>query len=240
MRFLLPLPALLALALLASGCQEEPVVTQDIVSAIPWPDHERAEYVVLDRDGERGRGEGVLEVSREGETYRLSLRFDDGENMDSSFVTVDATTLKPRTVERDIQGEEDASFEGEYDTAEKVIRIVETTGGDEREIPRRIDKEHYYDNESSLFLWRTIDFREGFEAAYHTVLANQGGTQRLVRLRVLGKEGVTVPAGTFEAWRVEIYTQDLRQIAWFTDTPEHALIQYDNDFRHLLQLTAIE
>jgi hypothetical protein len=238
MRFLI-VPALLALALLASGCEDEPVVTQDIVSTTPWPDHERAEYVLLNRDGERERGRGVLEASREGNTYELNIRFEGNGNTDESTVTVDAETLKPLTVRRELTGEDDASFEAEYDAVEGVVRIVETTDGDEREIPRRIDKEHYYDNESSLYLWRTIDFREGFEAAYHTVLANQGGVQRVVRLRVVGKEGVTVPAGTFEAWRVEVRSGDRRQIVWYADTPERRLVQYDNS-RDLLQLTAIE
>jgi len=238
MRFLL-IPALLALALLASACNDEPVVTQDIVSSIPWPDHERAEYVLLDRDGERERGQGVLEVTLQGSEYELSLRFEGAGNTDEAFVTVDATTLKPLTVRRELRGEDEASFEAEYDTTEAVVRIVETTGGEEREIPRRLDKEHYYDNESSLFLWRAIDFREGYGAAYHTVLANQGGVQRVVRLRVAGKEGVTVPAGTFEAWRVEIRAGDRRQIAWYADTAERPLVQYDNS-RDLLQLTAID
>ena len=33
--------------------------------------------------------------------------------------------------------------------------------------------EHSYDNDSSLFLWRTIDFREGYEARYITIWKRQ-------------------------------------------------------------------
>lgn len=239
MRLVLLIPALLGLALLASSCADESVVTQDIVSAIPWPDHERAEYVLLDRDGEDERGQGTLEVTLRGNEYEFGLRFSGGGSSDESLVTVDATTLKPLTARRELTGDRNITIEAEFDAAEQEVRIVEIEDGDEREIPRRLDKEHYHESDSSLFVWRTIDFREGYEAAYYAVLANQGGTQRLVRLRVVGKEGVTVPAGTFDAWRLEIYTSDVRQIAWYADTPEHALVQYDNS-RDLLQLTAIE
>lgn len=239
MRLLLPAPALLALALLASACEEEPVVTQDIVASIPWADHERAEYLLLDRDGEDERGTGILEVTRQNDAYELSLSFSGGGNSDEALVSVDASTLKPLTVSREIRGDDNLSYEAEYDTVERVIRVVETTDGDEREIPRRLTKEHYYDNDSSLFVWRAIQFSDGFEAAYDTVLAGQGGTTMVVRLRVVGKEGVTVPAGTFQAWRVEARAGELRQIAWYADTPEHALVQYDNS-RDLLQLTAVE
>ena len=240
MRLFPLVPAALALALLASGCTDESAQTQDIVSSIPWPDHERAQYVRLDLDGERERGQGVLEVTRRDEQFELSLRFEEESNTDESLVTVDAATLKPASVRRELRGEDNVTIEAEYDAVEKVITVTETEDGDERTVPRRLDKEHYYDNESSLFLWRTIDFREGYTATYYTVLPNQGGTQHTVSLRVAGKEEVTVPAGTFDAWRVETRSGDLRQIAWYADTPGRPLVQYDNDFNSILRLTSIE
>ena len=151
---------------------------------------------------------------------------------------VDDETLQPFTVRRErlIEGESEA-VEGEYDREEQVIRVVEFTGDDDpRQVPRRLDEEHYYDNESSLFLWRTIPFEEGYEASYYSVLTNQRG-QTLVTVRVVEREEVTVPAGTFQTWRVEIRFGDTRQVVWYADTPERALVQYDNT-RQIMQLTS--
>jgi hypothetical protein len=240
MRFVLSFPALVFLVLLSAACLETVPETSDIVSAIPWPDEERAEYLLLDRDGEEKQGTGTLSVQRLDGEYELTLSFEGNGDRDESTVLVDTETLRPISVrrERTIAGESER-VEGEYDEVEGVIRVVEVAGdGEERTIPRRLEEEHYYDNEASLFLWRTIDFSEEYEASYYSVLVNQGGVQRLVTLRVVEKEEVTVPAGTFDAWRVEISTADVDQVAWFSDTPERTLVQYDNS-RQLFQLTSL-
>ncbi len=63
-------------------------------------------------------------------------------------------------------------------------------------------------------------------------------TQLTVTLAVKRKEQVTVPAGTFDTWRVEIHAGDVHQVAWIADTSQHPLVQYDNS-RQLFQLKSI-
>ncbi len=200
-----------------------------IVSAIPWADDETADYVWLDDKTAEVCGEGTLSVARDGGQFTLSLAFTAGDDSDVSTIVVDAQTLQPESVRRErlIDGESEI-VEAEYDDAEKVIRVVEIINDKRREVPRRLDDDVYFDNEMSLFLWRTLRFEAGYETEYNTVLANQGGAQREVRLRVDSIETITVPAGTFDAWRVEIVAGDVNQLAWFTDTPEHYLLQYHN------------
>jgi len=128
---------------------------------------------------------------------------------------------------------------GEYDDPRGIVRITE---GDEDEGSTRPQEleEHYYDNESSFFLWRTIEFVEGYEASYHAVLINQA-QQPLVTLRVAGKEEITVPAGTFDAWRLEIESDPGDVVAWIADTPQRPLVRYENDnIDFVLELTSIE
>jgi hypothetical protein len=50
-----------------------------------------------------------------------------------------------------------------------------------------------------------------------------------VTLRVIGKETVRVPAGEFQAWRLEVKTSNAKQTAWYADTPTRPLVRYDND-----------
>jgi len=97
--------------------------------------------------------------------------------------------------------------------------------------------EHSYDNDSSLWLWRTIDFKEDYESAYITLITNRRSRQTVV-LAVTGKESVTVPAGTFDAWRLEVRTANARQVAWIADTPRRTLLKYDNDRDLIFELTS--
>ena len=232
--FLLATTLLAALLLAACIVEEDSAATRDIVSTIPWPDDERAEYVLLDRDNGEERGRGVLSATRQDGTLELRLRYSDERDSDESVVLVDALTLKPISVHREITSEA-VVVTGEYDSAESIVRITTIDkDGDERPVPLSLE-EHYYDNESSLFLWRTIPFEEGYEASYYSVLTNQRG-QTLVTVRVVEREEVTVPAGTFQTWRVEIRFGGTRQVVWYADTPERALVQYDNT-RQIMQLT---
>ena len=220
-----------------SACAQE----EEIGTTIPWTDGERAEYVLLDREDlsqECGRGE--LAASRVNGQFELRLSFEREDDTDEALVLVDAETLKPLSVRRDrFIGGERAVVEGEYDAAEGVLTITELSQDDEdRVVPLRLEG-NYFDNESSLFLWRTLPFREELIVDYRTVLVSQN-TQHEVSLIVIGTEEVTVPAGTFEAWRVEINAAGRRQIAWFAaDTADRRLVQYDNSFQ-LFQLTAFE
>ena len=189
-----PALAFLLLLGLVAGCvQEESVETQDIVSAIPWPDQERAEYVLLDRDGEEEMGRGVLSVRRQDDRFELELRFEGRGDVDESVVLVDAATLKPLSIRRERRNDQTEVVEGEYDAEEGIVEITEISGdGEEQLVPLRLE-EHYYENESSLFLWRTIDFEDGYKASYHSVLSNFR-QNNLVTLEVVEREEVTVPA----------------------------------------------
>ena len=94
--------ALASALLLSAACAEAEPPTQDVVSVIPWPDREEALYRLEDRDGNE-KGRGTLLVDREGDRFRLTLRFSDNSNSDESVVLADARTLKPVSVRREIR-----------------------------------------------------------------------------------------------------------------------------------------
>lgn len=239
MRFFIlfaPLVAALALA----GCYSvADIKTRDIVSTIPWPDHEEATYVLVDRDDEEkelGRGTLIIDRNSEGQ-FEFQLNFSSNEGTDETSVLVDAATLKPDFVRRQrILGDERELLEAQYKPDEKVLDIKTVVNDKERAVPLGLDEEHYYDNETSLFLWRTIAFAEHYKASYRTVLANQRST-RLVTVRVVGQQEITVPAGTFETWHLELRGEGgLRHEAWYATSPDHVLVQYDNT-QQLFKLT---
>jgi hypothetical protein len=242
MRFALLLPAFTALALAFACAPRDAIVTQDIVVTIPWPDHEESQYVLLDRKGEKELGAGMLTADLKDGQYELRLHFDgSGDkagNSDDTTLLVNSTTLKPVSLDYVKVADSDRfHIKAAYDDAEGVVNITEIKdNGDERLVPLRL-KEHHYDNDSSLFLWRTIDFKENYVAHYRTVITGNR-TQLTVTLAVKRKEQITVPAGTFDTWRVEIHAGDIHQVAWIADTPQRAIVQYDNS-QLLFQLKSI-
>jgi hypothetical protein len=246
MRTLLLASISLIAALLLAGCyQDEEIITQDIVESIPWPDHEEADYAIYDRedrDLEEQHGSGTLIVDKTGDQYEFQINFDgtpgtEFAGTDTTSVLVDAETLKPDFIRRERHLEdEDTIVEGTYDHETAVLTIKFNEDGEERTLPIRLDRENYYDNDESLFIWRTIPFAEGYKANYNTVLTNVRTIQGLT-IEVKAREEITIPAGTFDTWRLEIGGESgLHQVAWFAATPDHRLVKYDNS-RQLFVLT---
>ncbi|MGB2695524.1 MAG: DUF3108 domain-containing protein [Dehalococcoidia bacterium] len=223
-----------------SAClQAKPVTTRDIVANIPWGDEEQATYVLLKDNGKDELGNGTLSIERQGDEFEFRSEFANEDASDSSVMHVDAETLKPHTIRREIHDKDEAQIlDATYNTKDKILEIVQVIDGKRLPRPERLDREHYYDNETSAFLWRTINFRKDYQAYYYSILANQGGDDQLLRLEVVGKEEIEVPAGKFNAWRLEISTPRGLQTAWYTDTPEHTLVRYDTT-RNVLELRSM-
>ena len=145
-----------------------------------------------------------------------------GETTDESRVTVDSQTLKPIEAVRDIEArDEEVLIETTYTEDGAVIRQGDKQSG--LSIP-----EHAYDNDTSLFLWRTLPYEVGWEGSYITMITNRRSRQK-VNLAVVRRETVTLSSGEFTAWRLEIKTSNATQVAWYADTPRRELLRYDND-----------
>jgi hypothetical protein len=210
-----------------SGSSTQP--TTDIVSVIPWSSTESLTYVLHDTGGKQ-LATGTFTVKVSGGETELAQDYRTDSTSDKSTVVVDSRTIKPRSGERVITGtNDDQEVKATYTDGNVVIKQ-----GDKKQSGLSVP-EHSYDNDSSLFLWRTIDFREGYTAHYTTIITNRRSRQ-IVGLRVRGKETVTVPAGQFTAWRLEIKTENADQVAWFADTPARTLIKYDNDRGTIFEL----
>lgn len=208
-----------------AGTQGNSGPTQDIVSSVPFKAGEETHYVLQDTHGNE-KGTGVLSVEPGSDGgLALVLRYESGPNTDEATVTVDAATLKPRTLHREIHSDSSQQvLDGEY--RDDVVQITQRTDGNERSNPLRL-KANSYDNDSSLFLWRAITFSDGYQARYNTVITNRRQVSA-VTLKVTGRESVEVPAGTFDAWRLEISSGGVTQTAWIADRPDRLLVKYDN------------
>lgn len=221
-------PVLLAACTLS---EEESLPAQDIVVSIPWQVGEETSYAIMDDD--EAVGTGVLRIDEENGGLRLSQHYQSPEFDDSSSVLVDPQTLKPIEGERVITSEDGVlRIDFRYSGATVEIGRIATEEGKDEE--RRIDRldvpEHAYDTGASLFLWRTIPMQVDYRAAYRSMATAVVGKsqENKVTLRVLREETVEVPAGTFQAWRVEVRAPGVKQTAWYASDSARRLLKYDS------------
>lgn len=220
----------LAAVLLLAGCAGDNIKATDIVTRVPWPDDEHAAYRVLNDEGDEI---GTLEMTVAAgadDAFILRQDFDFPEDgfTNSATAVVGRAGLQPRTTVYSIDGPDGvASCTAEYQGSDVTVLNVREDG----ERTETLDVPTIaYDSWSDLFLWRTIDFSQGFATEYADIVACQAPAppQRLaVKLKVAGGEVIDVPAGTFDTWRVEI-DAGRDQKAWFTTDDAHVLVRYDN------------
>ena len=234
-RLLLVLSCILLAA--CTLADEESVPTQDIVDSIPWTVGEETSYTIM--DGDEMRGTGVLRIAQEDAEARsgqlkLSQRYQNPDFDDVSSVLVDAQTLKAVEAERVITGE-DGVLRIEVHYAGGIVEIERIATEEGKDEERRIDRldvpEHAYDTAASLFLWRTIPMQVDYQAAYRSMATAVVGKsqENRVTLRGLRQESVEVPAGTFEAWRLEVRAPGgVRQTAWYSADSARRLLKYDD------------
>ncbi len=210
------------------ACESETVVLsgQTVVSSIPWEAPEEARYRLM--DGDEIKGSAILRIDFQDGKVSFTQEFESEEFSDEVEAVADSETMRPRSVQRVVSGPEGArrwQVQYEDSTAFVVQRTEDDDRRDEITVPTRS-----YDSWTDVFLWRTIDFREGFEATYADILSATLAKPQVISqaLKVTGKETVEVPAGTFKTWRLEIRSPDGTQRAWYADTETRPLVRYDN------------
>lgn len=77
----------------------------------------------------------------------------------------------------------------------------------------------------------TIDFSDGLSVTYKT-FDGKSGKSKDYTLKVVGKESVTVPAGTYEAWKTEVTSDETAQI-WISTTEPRKILMLRLDGQQL-------
>jgi hypothetical protein len=214
------------LAMAACDSEESVLSTEAIVSSIPWAENETLNYRLL--DGDKLEGSGVLIIEPKDGASSFRQRYANKEFIDEVRVAADSETLRPHSVERVLTGPQ-GERRWAVNYGERSAQVTQRSESDEREDLVSLPA-NAYDSWTDIFLWRTIDFREGYEATYTDVLSATLSEPRVISqtLKVTGKQEVIVPAGVVQAWRLEVHAPDGDQVAWYADTPERPLVKYDN------------
>jgi hypothetical protein len=202
-----------------------------VVAQVPWTGNQTHNYMIKNRNGDE-LGRSTLRIEVAGDMTTLNQRSEGEEGSDEYRLIVQSSTLKPISSTRVF------TSEGGDDDTDPIEVTYTPQGAQIRQGGRQTGlsvPEHSYDNDSSLFLWRTLSFVTPYEASYNTIITNHRSRQK-VNLEVIRKETVNVPAGRFEAWRLEISTSNARQVAWITDDASRTLVRYDNDRNFIFEL----
>ncbi|RLT27036.1 MAG: DUF3108 domain-containing protein [Chloroflexi bacterium] len=209
----------------ASGAKAEP-----IVGSVPFADGERLTYSIRADLGASG-GKGTLSVRRDGANLRLEQRYEEVSppagvtpNTDTTTVVAGAGDLRPTSMLREQSGRDQSHrYAADYAADGKTVSVSQDT-----DKPKSIPvPEIIYDNESSLWLWRTLVLADGYHARYVSLDA-VGKTRQTVDLTVTGKQNIIVPAGTFEAWRLQVRNGRATRVAWINVAAPHQIVQWDN------------
>jgi len=205
------------------------VDTAEVVTTVEFPAGERLEYRLIEAGEELGDGTLLTEQTEDG--WRFEQRYTSATVEGASDVSVADvdSMLRPRSSERTITHEDGRadSYAVEYRPGDERYVSTVTQAGEDPEVREFELREHAYDNESSLWLWRTLDLHEDFEARYVSVNPFER-SQQVVDVSVTERTTIEVPAGEFEVWRVQILNGRATRIAWIEVAAPHRIIQWDN------------
>ncbi len=89
-----------------------------------------------------------------------------------------------------------------------------------------------YDNEQALYVIRRLPLKVGYSAAF-PIFPVQGGVVVDCRIEVTGRETVSVGAGSFDCYKVElaVYSGAVKAMAhalWFSADRKQVLVKYDS------------
>ncbi|HEY3359125.1 MAG TPA: YhfC family glutamic-type intramembrane protease [Polyangia bacterium] len=214
---LAPRHAALLAAVVLAGCGATPSAPPRLTA--PWSDGEVTTYDLLDRRG-AVVGAATWTVARADGGWRLVHEMAQGARRTVGEVVMDAD-LRPRRATRTADGKR---VELAYDAGSVLVR---------REGPKGAPKEQRVavpagaiDNDESLTFQRALPLAAGYTVRYANVVAS--GTPVTMRLTVDAREAVTVPAGTFPAWRVSLAAGANAHRAWYATDPPHLMVKYEN------------
>lgn len=241
-RLLIAAPLLLLAA--AAACDEGGTAplsdSGPVLGTIPWAAPETATYNISQGDTV---GKARFQILAGTESFVFIQKFDIPDNQVTDEITVeaDAGTLAPVRVDRttvDIDPDINRTCEATYGQGQ--VTVVQKDEDDESTDEISVPSTHY-DSWTDLFLWRTIDFKEGFETRYSDVLSCNPRESEVitVSLEVKGLETVTVPAGSFSVWHLKVDSGGSTQDAWYSTDDSRVLVKYDNGPQRF-ELTSVE
>ena len=220
--------------LILAGCAGEPEPAPEpepvngIVSGIPWSDRELASYVIQDYEGST-IGAAGLSLARDMEGTYILKQFYGFKQQVAALLTmakVRADNLKPISGVVTLANISPAPVvEYSFDDGILSIRVLNTEGDISRDT---IDiPEDAYDDNELLFLLRAIPFKVGYTASFTNMIA-AAAQKHVVIITVVDEEELQVPAGSFDAYKIELTMAGEKKYLWYGKDKPHYFLKLDD------------
>jgi hypothetical protein len=219
---------IVTMVVLASGCGAAPAPAATPTSLgfgpAPWQTESASSYEWLDANGTQiGTSEYSLSLNQGAWAIDEQDLISGVEQ--SIQMRISAQTLAPLSEQKTIKtANNTVQLETEY--AKGKLTISANVDGNSRSASLDVPA-NAIDNDQLLMTLRALPFAEGYSVQYVVVVA-QNALKVDTTFTVQATETVTVPAGRFESWRVEIRAGQTQQTAWYQVAAPHMLVQYDN------------
>jgi hypothetical protein len=223
--------SLLVLILFVVAACGGPPPTPLPFTAMPWGDGDREEYVIRENKDGRESGTAFFAVTMQGDTFVIEQMSRLDTLSHETSVVVNAADLKPIRGRRTVTGTpNDFSLTSEYSSGKLTIK-AETKQGPKSatvDVPAA-----GYDNDESLMMQRALPLADGYTARYIDVIT-ANASQIEIALKVVGRENLDVPAGSFDCFKVELVASGIKQFVWYSTDASHYMVKYDNGTRSYL------
>lgn len=222
-----PMLILGVVALILAACGS-PKVQPLILNPEPWADGETSVYRIIDRKGEPAGTMsifleyGPLRSGEEGWTVRREIDAQ-GETEIAAVEAIPDRLLPQHAMLVRTSPDGTERVETTYDGGQIDMRL--TTARNNTTYQRTTAPSDARDQRTTLLLARMLPLAKGYATRFNSFLPVAERLDRVI-LRVLKREEVTVPAGTFDAWLVELDTGDSKTKAWIGVDPPHPLVKY--------------
>jgi len=227
--------SLLIALLFTSACSSTPTTSTPAtglgLSLAPWSNGEMTSYDWLDDASGSQIGTSTITITQHTTNWVITEVDAIGQENQTIQMTINSETLKPVGEQKTIKSSSNnIQLTSDY-SADKVDITADVNGTTKTasvDVPQNA-----VDNDQLLMTLRALPFSEGYKATY-VIVSTMNATLTNGTFTVQPQETVTVPAGSFNTWKVEMNFGQTTQYAWYKVDSPHKLVKYDNGTTQLV------
>jgi hypothetical protein len=201
--------SLLLVLLFTSACSSAPTSSPPAtglgLAPTPWSNGETTDYEWLDDASGSQIGTSTITITQQTPNWIITEVDSIGQENQTIQMTINIETLKPVGEQKNIT----ADVNGTQKTASVDV------------------PQNAVDNDQLLMTLRSLPFSEGYNATY-VIVNTMNATLTNGTFTVQPQETVSVPAGSYNTWKVEMNFGQTTQYAWYEVDSPHTLVKYDN------------